>query len=237
MIKLHENESIQQSIEQIVSALGSQIKKTDDKFSMAVAGGSTPKPLYAAMSLQDWPWKNVQITLTDERWVDEPHEQSNAALIKSTLLTNQAQRAYFLPLKNGDKTALEGQQACETNLVTQMPSLNAVILGMGTDGHFASIFPKMKNLNEALNIENSALCMAAHAEGVGDDVVSERMTLTLPFLVSATDIYLLCTGEEKKAIIEKVMKKKGQKYPLQTLFNKCEGNLTDTQLHVYWSAE
>lgn len=237
MITLHENESLEQSIEQIVAALGKQLKNSEEKFSLAVAGGSTPKPLYNKLSEQEWPWGNVQVTLTDERWVDESHPQSNAAMVKANLLINKASSAYFLPLKNAEDSALEGQQSCETNLVTQMPALNAVILGMGADGHFASIFPKMKHLDDALNIENSALCIAAQAEGLDDDVVKERMTLTLPYLVSATQMYLLVTGQEKKQIIDKVMKKKGQKFPLQSLFNKCEGNLTDTQLHVYWSAE
>lgn len=237
MITLHEHNSIEESIEFITAALGKQIKQSDEKFSLAVAGGNTPKPLYQTLSNLDWPWENVQVTLTDERWVDEDHAQSNGAMIKSTLLTNKASSAYFLPLKNAQATALEGQQSCETNLVTQMPSLNAVILGMGSDGHFASIFPKMKNLNDALNIETSALCLAATPPELEEGVVNERMTLTLPYLVSATQIYLLCTGEDKKTIIDKVMKKKGQKYPLQFLFNKCEGNLTDTQLHICWSAE
>lgn len=237
MITVHENQTVQQSIEQLMLLLGKQLNATKDKFSLAVAGGNTPKPLYQAMSQQDWPWENVQITLTDERWVNEDHPQSNGAMVRSTLLKNQAERAYFLPLKNEATTAQEGQQACETNLVTQMPKLDAVILGMGDDGHFASIFPKIKNLKDALSIEKSALCMAAQPQGLAENIIDERMTLTLPYLVSATQIYLLCQGEEKKKILDKVMKKTGQKYPLQTLFNKCEANLTDTQLHVYWSME
>ena len=235
MITLHENDSLQESIEDITASLGKKIKQASEPFSLALAGGNTPKPLYEHLSQQAWPWKNVQVTLTDERWVNEDHAQSNAAMIRASLLKNEAAKAYFLPLKNKEKSAKEGQQYCETQLVTQMPTLDAVILGMGDDGHYASIFPNMDNLAEVTHIESSALCAATHPKGLAADVISERMTLTLPYLVSAKTIYLLCTGEKKKQIIDSVLAKTGSAFPLQDLADKCEANLTDTQLHIFWS--
>lgn len=235
MIVLHESSTIQESISEILEKLSTHIQAKEGTYCMALAGGSTPKKLYEAMSQQSWPWERLQLTLTDERWVDEDDQQSNAAMVKKYLLKDRAQSAYFLPLKNSEANPLEGQQTCETNLVTQMPRLNAVILGMGEDGHFASIFPEMDKLDSALDIENSALCMAAIRAEKNALPALERMTLTLPYLVSATDIYLLCTGDKKKAVLDAVMSKEGNQYPLQSLANKCEGHLTDTQLHIYWS--
>lgn len=237
MIALHETNNSQESIALIVEKINHAIDLTEGPVLMALAGGNTPKALYQTMNQQDWPWARLQFTLTDERWVDENDAMSNAAMVRHTLLKDCAQPAYFLPLKNQELTPLLGQQLCETQLVTQMPKLDRVVLGMGEDGHFASIFSGMDHLDEALDIENSALCMAAVSEERQGQPALNRMTLTLSYLVSANEIYLLCTGIEKKAVLDAVLSNQGGQYPVQSLVNKCRGQLTNTELHIYWSEQ
>ena len=155
---------------------------------LAVSGGSTPKPFFANLSRHKLDWKNVQITLVDERQVDETSPRSNAKLVKETLVQNEAAAAQFIPLYQNPNAA-------------NLSRFDVAILGMGNDGHTASFFPGGDNLAAALDIEQSHSIVSMIAEGAGES----RLTFTLPRLLTARKLCLHIQGADKMAVLEKAL--------------------------------
>lgn len=169
--------------------------------SLAVSGGSTPKKLFAALSThQDIDWSKVTITLVDERWVDANSDRSNARLVNENLICNAAANAQFVPLYSGGKMPDESAIAKVNQALNKLPMpFDAVILGMGNDGHTASFFPGGDTLELALTDPGPAL--ALNAQGAGEP----RVTLTLPFLLQARCLIIHIEGEEKSSTLDKVV--------------------------------
>lgn len=195
--------------------------------SLALAGGNTPKPLYQNLSRQMLPWHQVNATLTDERWLEPSNASSNQNMIWHNLIQNQAEEVNFVPLKNPYATPELGKAECEAILNQIIPSLDLVILGMGDDGHFASIFPNMENTQSLLDVTKHQKCEAANPENK-----EPRISLSLSYLLTAKHIYLLISGAEKKAIIDTILKEETvlEQYPISTLLMQ-----TNTPVTIYWS--
>ncbi len=167
---------------------------------LAVSGGSTPKKFFASLSAETLDWAKVTITLVDERWVDSSSDRSNAKLVADLLLQNDAKAATFISLWSGGGVPTVAAVAkTNTNLASLKLPFDAVILGMGNDGHTASFFPGGDTLHDALTSAGPAL--ALHAPGAGEP----RITLTLPFLLRSKVIYLHIEGPEKAATLEKAV--------------------------------
>ncbi len=167
---------------------------------LAVSGGSTPKKFFVALSREKLDWSKVTITLVDERWVDSSSDRSNAKLVADLLLQNQAKAAAFVPLfSGGDEPTLALVAKTNAALTALHLPFDAVILGMGNDGHTASFFPGGDTLHEALTSDGPAL--ALHAPGAGEP----RITLTLPFLLNSKAIYLHIEGPEKAVTLAKAV--------------------------------
>ena len=230
MITLNEYRNIEDSIDQLLPTLTEQVLKTVDEKQhcvLALAGGNTPKPLYKALSNQDLPWANIMVTLTDERWVDTQHKDSNENMIKQTLLTSAGSRSNFIPLKNNSETAAKGVGQINNQLEGAAPKLDVVILGMGEDGHFASIFPEVDNLEELLDPKTDKKCLAVSPQGK-----EQRISLSYSYILSADIIFLLISGDKKKAIVDEVINgsKVAMQYPISALLtqNKCP-------VQVFWN--
>uniref|UniRef100_UPI004055DC61 6-phosphogluconolactonase n=1 Tax=Candidatus Electronema sp. TaxID=2698783 RepID=UPI004055DC61 len=169
--------------------------------SLAVSGGSTPLPLFERLSALDIPWHNVLITLADERWVDAASPDSNETLVRRSLLRNRAVPATFIGLKTAAATAAAGAADCEARLATLPKSFTAVILGMGNDGHIASLFPCAPQLLDAADLHCGRRCAALRPQ----TAPHERISLTLPALLDTREIILHITGPEKKAVLEQAL--------------------------------
>lgn len=164
---------------------------------LAVSGGSTPKDFFGCLSHEKLDWARVQVTLVDERWVAETDERSNARLVKSLLLQHAAAGAPFTPLYTGDATP-EAGLATVTARIDALPlPFDAVVLGMGDDGHTASFFPGGNHLAEALDPDGHARVLPMRAPGAGEP----RITLTLPTLLQTRALYLLVAGEKKRDLL------------------------------------
>ncbi|MFA7555354.1 MAG: 6-phosphogluconolactonase [Spongiibacteraceae bacterium] len=175
---------------------------------LLVSGGGTPKPLYQALSRLDIDWEKVTVALVDERWVDSDHPSSNEALIKNNFLQNKAVAASLIGMKTTDVSAADGQQRCEQAYQQLNKPFDLTILGMGPDGHTASLFPLSKGLHSALDEKNINLCTAITAtasEVTG--VLTERMSLTLNGLLQSKQLHLLITGEDKLAVYKNALLK------------------------------
>jgi 6-phosphogluconolactonase len=167
-----------------------------------VSGGSTPEPLYKALSNSDLDWSSVYVALVDERWVDFNHDKSNEAFTVKHLIQNKAESANLVGMKNSAETAAEGLADCEAAYQQLAQPFDITILGMGSDGHTASLFPHAQGLDEALNPESDQLCaaiIAKQSEVTG--AIVERMTLSLAGLLRSKSLVLLITGDEKLAVL------------------------------------
>jgi hypothetical protein len=116
------------------------IIKKRRKASLALAGGTTPSPLYEELSHRPLNWEKVSVTLTDERWVSPEDPASNEWLVREYLLKRRAAAATFIPFKTNHAKATGGAVVTEKRIAPIMP-FDIVLLGMGPDGHIASLIP------------------------------------------------------------------------------------------------
>ncbi|MCW8125586.1 6-phosphogluconolactonase [Microbulbifer halophilus] len=196
---------VQALTQDCASALQKGIKE-HGQASFMVSGGSTPEPAYRALSKRPLPWQQINVALVDERWVEKTEKGSNQAFIEKCLLQNNAAEAPFLGMKTPHATAAEGQADCECAYGELPRPFDICILGMGGDGHTASLFPHAQGLEAALDPEATQLCRAITAkksEVTGEH--TERMTLSLAAILQSQDIKLLITGEEKLKVYREAL--------------------------------
>jgi 6-phosphogluconolactonase len=161
--------------------------------SLVVSGGTSPIKFFEYLRAQAVEWSRVCVALADERWVEPADSNSNERLVRDVLLKDRAAAARFLGLKNAAPTPdLGAVSAWETFARVPRP-FDAVMLGMGDDGHTASLFPGSPNLLKALNPEASAGCVGMWAPAPPQ----ARLSLNLTALLDARRIVLLIEGESK----------------------------------------
>ena len=131
--------------------------------SLVVSGGKSPIRLFELLRAENLDWSRVCVALADERWVEPSDPDSNEKLVRDVLLKESAAAARFIGLKNGAPTPdLGAVSAWETFARVPRP-FDAVVLGMGDDGHTASLFPGSPNLARALNPAAVAGCVGMHS--------------------------------------------------------------------------
>lgn len=194
---------------------------------LAVSGGSTPKLFFEALSREPLDWAKVQVTLVDERWVPQSDPRSNARLVQSLLLQHAAGAAQWVPLYTGDATP-EAALATVRARIDALPlPFDAVVLGMGEDGHTASFFPAGDHLAEALDLDGQTSVLPMRASGAGEP----RITLTLPTLLQTGALILLVSGEAKRTLLADARLGLGaaQDYPVRAVLTQ-----TRVPVAVYW---
>ncbi len=167
---------------------------------LCVTGGSSPGPVYDRLKGADLDWSHVAITLSDERWVDTTSPDSNARLIRERLLRGRAAAARFVCLKGEETDPVHGAWAADLKIAPLQP-FDAVLLGMGEDGHIASLFPGSPVLEQGLDPAGARLVL--HTPAGVPAPLEDRVTLTLPALIHAGLILVLTSGQAKRAILER----------------------------------
>ncbi|MEW6982968.1 6-phosphogluconolactonase [Colwelliaceae bacterium 6471] len=169
--------------------------------SIAVSGGSTPKGFFNLLSQKELPWKKITITLADERWVNIDDEASNTRLVFENLIQNKASDAKFFHLKQGERLCEE--MLADLNLAAKSSLLpfDVLILGMGEDGHTASLFPCSEQISVALAPDNEKALMKV----VPKTAPHERITFTFTSLISSENTFLHISGLNKKAVLDKAI--------------------------------
>lgn len=166
--------------------------------SLVVSGGRSPVRLFEILRAMPLDWSRVCVALADERWVAAEDEASNERLVRSVLLQDQAVSARFHGLKNGAPTPdLGAVSAWETFARVPRP-FDAVILGMGDDGHTASLFPGSPNLPRALNRAAAAGCVGMWSPAPPQ----ARLSLNLSALLDSRRIVLMIAGDAKWRTLE-----------------------------------
>ncbi|WP_371189492.1 6-phosphogluconolactonase [Thalassotalea maritima] len=187
---------------QVAAQLQDAISK-NGKASIAFSGGSTPKGFFAALSEQDIAWDKVTVTLADDRWVATDHQDSNDKLLRENLLQNKAKKATLFSLvENQD---FDSQILANKNQQAQsLLPLDVVILGMGEDGHTASIFPCSEQVEQGLD-ESVAPCLMATQPTTAP---YQRITFNFPALIDASHLYLHIVGDSKQQVLETALSSK-----------------------------
>lgn len=181
--------------DQIASELVQMLHR-QPRASLAVPGGTTPGPVFDALSAFELDWARVDVMLTDERWVGEDSPRSNTALLKQRLLVDRAAKARLVPLYAATPNAEDSLDALADGVRAVAP-LSVVLLGMGEDMHTASLFPGADRLVEALSPDAPEL-LPMRAPGADEP----RITLTAPVLNGAMSKHLLIMGAAKRAAFE-----------------------------------
>ncbi len=198
------------------------------KASLVVSGGRTPLDLFIQLTRQELDWSNVVITLADERWVAPDNGASNEKLVRDNLLQGFAASATFISLKNAATSPFDGEAETEEALKALPRPIDVVILGMGDDGHTASLFPGAANLAAALALDSGRTCIGMTPLTAPLD----RITLTLPVLLDSRNIYLHLMGEAKREVYERAEKGTDvNEMPVRAVLNQQQ-----TPVNVYWTA-
>ena len=159
---------------------------------LVFSGGRSPVAFFQNLAKQKLDWSKVVVTLADERWVPVEHADSNAGLLKRYLLQGPAAKAQFLSLYSATANLeLAAEQA--DRLLAELPPIDVLILGMGDDGHTASLFPNSPNLADALKADGPRRCYPMLAP----TVPHQRLTMSRALLASAKTTVLSISGQSK----------------------------------------
>ena len=181
-------------------------------FAVAISGGKTPLPLYEKMAtMKDLPWEKTHIFMVDERFVPYDNEENNFRMINRTLLMNLHMPATNIhPILTSQLFPSDSAEKYEKNIRAFFrsrrkaePEFDLILLGLGRDGHTASLFPQSAALQE----KNKFVTDAKTGSG------PERITMTLPVINIAKNIIFLVTGGEKAGAVRDVIKNRKPDLP------------------------
>ncbi len=175
--------------------------RTRGQASLVLSGGKSPVPFFQALAQLPLLWSEVQLTLVDERWVDPASSGSNERLMRETLLHGPAAAVRLIPLKTAAATAADALAERSAALAAMPHPFDAVVLGMGEDGHTASLFPGDASSAAALKLDAQAV-LAATTSPVAP---FPRISLTLAALLDTRCIYLQIQGAAKLAVYARAL--------------------------------
>ncbi|MBV1776928.1 6-phosphogluconolactonase [Burkholderiaceae bacterium DAT-1] len=181
------------SLERAIAARGAA--------SLALSGGKTPMGMFEQLRQMRLDWKKVWITLVDDRWLPVDHADSNEGLARQFLLRHQLAEANFVSLHTEDASPEAAIPALTARLAGIPQPFDVVHLGMGEDGHTASLFPCAAELACAADPGNPALLAAVHPT----TAPYARISLTLAAIIQARHVLLHINGDKKKSVLDKAL--------------------------------
>jgi 6-phosphogluconolactonase len=213
--------------DEVARLLGRAVAERGQALLLA-GGGVTPIALYQALSAQPLPWGRVTALPTDARWLPETDEGSNEGLLRRTLLQGPAAAARLEPLY-GPEPAPEAALPRLRALIAGLPRPDVALMGVGEDGHTASLFPGAPGLAAALDPTGTETIFAIEAANAA--ATAQRLTLTMPVLLSARTIRVLIFGDTKRAVFEQAM----QPGPIEAMPIRAVLRQTETPVEVVWA--
>ena len=212
---------IERSLELVVAKLESAIE-SQGRATIALAGGSTPKPLYEALSTQTLPWSKIHIFWGDERYVAANHPDSNQLMARQAWLDRiELPEANIHPLPTGAGNPELDAQQHEQELQQffqikpgEFPAFDLILLGMGDDGHTASLFP-----------HTPALAVSDRLVTVGNKDGQPRLTFTVPLINHANCVLFIVAGENKRPALQQILAPEADPISYPSRLIKPQGEL------------
>ena len=233
-----ENSTRERLAEQLADDLALNINQAivaNGRAIIALSGGSTPALMFEALSKREIDWSKVVITLVDERCVDKKNVLSNARFIQHKLLDKLPETVTFIPLYYSQLANLEDitykviDEYCRvTNSeLDELAPFDAVILGMGADGHTASFFPDAENIDSLVDADTNEYLLSCDSF----NTKVPRITWSLRMLLNTKMLALHINGSIKKTVFEKAAKGgEPSELPIRTAIFQDK-----TRLKVYYA--
>ncbi|MFT0546515.1 6-phosphogluconolactonase [Allopusillimonas ginsengisoli] len=204
----------------IADSLEADIEKTG-RAGLAVSGGRSPIPLFETLSVIDLPWPAVDIMLVDERFVPADDPDSNENLVRQHLLRDKAANARF----HGLITSTNLAECVSLANSQRHEGITLAILGMGDDGHTASLFPNAPQLHEGLAPDTTQ----RYLHITPPEAPHERISMTLSAILSAGQLVLAISGTAKREVLEKASVKPTPDLPVSYIVTQ-----TGVPCDIYW---
>jgi len=225
-----EREWVEQGANAIATALADALTRSS-AVCVLVSGGSTPAPVYRALAERELDWPRVTVGLVDDRDVEPDTEGSNARLARETLLQGNAAQAKLELLRGTNQSIDEAVEHANArwHRIARSSAFATAVLGMGDDGHTASLFPGAANLDAALATDEPYAAIDASGCRVAG-AFPRRITLTPAGLAEARHRILLLRGEGKREVFERALEPgNARELPIRAAID-----LEGAPLHVYW---
>lgn len=168
---------------------------------LALAGGRTPLPIYRRLAEAALDWSRVSLLATDERWVDADHPACNTREIRRAFAG--AEGVHILPLTPGNRGGLASAELARATLASLADPFDAVLLGMGADGHFASLFPGAAGVAEGLDPEYRHAALVVQPDPLPVEAPFPRISLSAVRLLNTRRLLLAATGAAKRAVLDR----------------------------------
>ena len=230
-IEWHIQPDVTASAQALADAVAEALQQTlaqKNQAVLAVSGGRSPIAFFQALSSKALDWHKISVTLLDERIVPIQHQDSNSELVQHYLLQNQAADATWLPLIDAQADAVElmDVQKAVNYALQNYRQPDVLVLGMGGDGHTASLFPEAPQLDLALDTNYTPPLL--HITPI--TAPHERISMTLAVIEQTSRVFLAIAGAEKKAVLEQALAGMSKTHPISYVLHS-EKMVT----HVYFN--
>ncbi len=210
-------ESLSQSLADFAVTTLQNTLARKPKATLVVPGGSTPRHYLPTLAKCQLPWDRITVTLSDERWVAVTDEQSNERLVKTHLIAHLPANTHFVGLKTQHESPFDAIDEIHRRLDSLPLPLSLAVLGLGEDGHIASLFPGMNP-----NLLSTYRCVSV----APPTAPSLRISLSLQMLAESEHIALVVTGKAKRQLLDRLRKNSNPELPIVWLLQSTQSLVT-----------
>lgn len=216
----------------LASAIRNGVTARDEAW-LVLAGGSTPLAAYRKLAAMDLPWSKVHLLASDERWVPATHEKRNERALAKAFAAAAGVRLHPLLPADADTAGFSADHKALASAEASLAALghrafDAVLLGMGADAHFASLFPKVTPA-AALDAGDAAIAVALTPDPLPPEAPFPRVSLSLSRLIASHALLLAITGKSKRRVLESARERLASEAPIHALLAAAP------DLDIHWS--